>query len=186
MNHQKTIKRMLAALLAMLLIMLSACGGKEAAEQTTQGPETTAPSMEASTATEEPEKTQLAVDSIEEQGDTMMVNTPFCVLKYPFAFADLIQIEALNNGDAAELVFSANLDLSAYRLFTLTFGGSGDILLGTMMLPDREEAVEVYATLYQIDETLSADFVNTFNAAQECFNDVVVSLMENEGFTPAP
>lgn len=181
------MKRMLAALLALMLVLLTGCGGKEAADETIQAPVTTAPvaAVETTVATEAPEKVQLAVDSIEEQGDMMIVNTPFCVLKYPFAFADLIQVEAMNSADTAELVFSAKLDLSSYRLFSIVFGGSGDILLGSMMLPDGEAPVEVYATLYQIDETLSADFVNTFNAAQECFNDVMVSLMENEGFTPA-
>lgn len=184
---KNVMKRMMAAFLALMLVMMAGCGGKETGGETTQAPETTAAPtvVETTVPTEAPEKAQLAVDSIEEQGDMMVVNTPYCVLKYPFAFADLIQVEALNNGDAGELVFSAKLDLSDYRLFSIVFGGSGDILLGTMMLPDREEAVEVYATLYQIDETLSADFVNTFNAAQECFNDVMVSLMENEGFTTA-
>lgn len=177
-------RRVLALVLAMLLL-LAGCGEKDAPAETTQAIESTAPAAVETTAATEAPKTQLAVDSIEEQGDLMIVNTPFCTVKYPFAFADLIQVEANNNGDTAELVFSAKLDLSDYRLFTLSFGGSGDILLGTMMLPDRDEAVEVYATLYQIDETLSEDFVNTFNAAQECFNDVVISLMENEGFTPA-
>lgn len=183
----KNLKRMKAAILALMLILMAGCGNTEAAEETTQVPKTTAPAVvvETTAPTEALEKVQLAVDSIEEQGDLMIVNTPFCTLKYPFAFADLIQVEALNSGDAQELVFSAKLDLSAYRLFSIAFGGSGDILLGTMMLPYGEAPVEVYATLYQIDETLSADFVNTFNAAQECFNDVMVSLMENEGFMPA-
>ena len=181
----KNVKMILAALLAVL--MLTACGGKEAAEETTLAP-TEAEAVEVpmtTAATEATKELLLRVDSIEEQGDMMVVNTPFFQVKYPFAFADLIQVETMDDGQVAELVFSAKLDLSAYRLFSITFGGTGEIPLGTMVLPGREEAVEVYATLYQIDETLSSDFVNTFNAAQECFNDVMFSLMECEGFTPA-
>lgn len=182
----KTFLKVTAALVV-LSVLFAGCGSKAPAEETvaeteivetTGAPETTA-------ATEEPTKPQMSVDSIEEQGDMMIVNTPFFQLKYPFAFADLIQVEAVDNGDVAELHFSAKLDLSEYRLFSLTFGGTGDILLGTMVLPQYDAPVQVYATLYRIDGTLSSDFVNTFNAAQECFNDVMMSLMECEGFTPA-
>lgn len=182
----KTFLKVTAALLV-LSVLFAGCGSKAPSKETmpeteivetTGVPETTA-------ATEEPTKPQMSVDSIEEQGDMMIVNTPFFQLKYPFAFADLIQVEAVDNGEVAELHFSAKLDLSEYRLFSLTFGGTGDILLGTMVLPQYDAPVQVYATLYRIDETLSSDFVNTFNAAQECFNDVMMSLMECEGFTPA-
>lgn len=184
----KTLKRLFATLLALVLLLMAGCGTKNEAEETTLAADTTAPAAvtETTAATQAPEKPQLTIDSIVEQGDMMVVTTSFCVVKYPFAFADLIQVEAVNNGETGELVFSAKLDLSEYRLFSISFGGSGDIPLGTMVLPGREEPAEVCATLYQIDESLSADFVNTFNAAQECFNDVMFSLMECEGFTPAP
>lgn len=184
---KKNVRKMIAVLMAMMLILLAGCGGKDVPAETTPETEATeaAVAPETTETTEEPAKPQLAVDSIEEQGDMMVVNTPFFQLKYPFAFADLIQVEAVDNGEVAELHFSAKLDLSDYRLFSISFGGTGDFLLGTMVLPQFEAPVEVYATLYRIDETLSSDFVNTFNAAQECFNDVMMSLMECEGFTPA-
>ena len=173
---KKNVRKMIAVLMAMMLILLAGCGGKDVPAETTPETEATeaAVAPETTKTTEEPAKPQLAVDSIEEQGDMMVVNTPFFQLKYPFAFADLIQVEAVDNGEVAELHFSAKLDLSDYRLFSISFGGTGDFL-----------PVEVYATLYRIDESLSSDFVNTFNAAQECFNDVMMSLMECEGFTPA-
>lgn len=182
----KKMRNMTAVLLA-LMIMLAGCGSKEAPAETAAETETVVITEipETSAATEATETPKLSVDSIEENGDMMVVNTPFFQLQYPFAFADLIQVEAVDNGEAAELVFSAKLDLTAYRLFTLTFGGSGDILLGTMELPQYDAPVQVYATLYRIDESLSSDFVNTFYAAQECFNDVMMSLMACEGFTPA-
>ena len=185
----KKTRKMLAGLLA-LLLLLTACGGKDAPAETaattqsTQAPaatETTA----ATAATEAEKLPLLTIKSIEEQGDMRVVNLDTFRLKYPFAFADLIQVEAVENGDAEELIFSARLDLSDYRLFTLSFGGTGDILLGTMAFPGEDAPVQVYATLYHIDETLSSDFVNTFNAAQECFNDVMQSLMECEDFTSA-
>lgn len=183
----KNVRKMMAALLALVMILLAGCGGKNAPAETvsvteqvvaTEAPETTE-------VTQAPTVPQLTVESIEEQGDMMVVNTPYFQLRYPFAFADLIQVEAQTAGEVEELIFTAKLDLSEYRLFSLILGGTGDILLGTVMLPQREEPVAVYATLYRIDENLSSDFVNTFNAAQECFNDVMMSLMECEGFTPA-
>lgn len=182
---KKNFCKLMAVLLS--LLMLTACGGKTASSETAAATEAagTAAAPETTVATEAPAVPSLAVDSVQEDGDMMVVNTPYFQLRYPFAFADLIQVEAVINGDAEELVFSAKLDLSEYRLFSLSFGGTGDILLGTMELPERQEPVQVYATLYRIDETLSSDFVNTFNAAQECFNDVMVSLVECEGFTPA-
>lgn len=164
-------------------VLMTACGGQEGNE--TAAPTEQTQAVTAAAAATEPQPAVLTVDSIKEQGDTVVVSTSYCQLKYPFAFADLIEVEAVNEQDRAELIFSVKLDLSAYKLFSVTFGGSEGILLGTMDIPGADAPVEVYAALYQLDDALGDNFASTFNAAQESFNDVALSLTENEGFTPA-
>ena len=133
----------------------------------------------------QPALRELVIDSIEEQGEVMLVATSFCELKYPFAFADLIQVQAVNEGDVASLEFSALISGVEHPLFAVRFGQAEGILLGTFAVP--EEAVErnVYAEFYSADEAVLGEQIGTYRAAQEIFNDVVVSLAENQGLAAA-
>lgn len=128
---------------------------------------------------------QLAVEGIEEQSDMMVVKTTFCQVKYPFAFADLIRVNAVDQEDVAALEFYAMIAGQEHPLFVFRFGGSEGILLGTLSVPNEAEARPVYAELFQADTAALDTNVSTFYAAQECFNDVVSSLAENTNFTAA-
>lgn len=187
-HNRKITAAFLAALLAFGM-MTTGCGGKQEATEPAETVAVTQPQTEevaVPETTQAPtEPVKLAIDVIEEQGDMMVVETTYCQLKYPFAFGDLIEVECINSGDTEALVFSVKLDLSSYRMFTITFGQTEGILLGTLLTPNAEEPVPVYADLGQIDENLPENFVNTFYAAQESFNDVIGALMENENFTAA-
>lgn len=133
----------------------------------------------------EPEKVILTVEGTEEQADLVLVKTSFCNVKYPFAFADLIRVKAQDEGNVATLEFSACITDVEYPMYVLRFGGSEGILLGTLTIPGEAAPREVYAEFCQADTAALGDHVGTFYAAQETFNDVVASLAENGGFTPA-
>ena len=183
MRKNKLVAVMVSAVLAAAVL----CGcGKPAQEtvavetQPVQTEQTVAAVVET-----QPAAAQLIVEGIEEQGEMMVVNTTFCQVKYPFAFADLIQATAVQNGDVASLEFCVLIAGQEYPIFTLHFGGSDGILLGTLAVADEAEARTVYAELFQADVTALDANASTFYAAQECFNDVVISLGENANFAAA-
>ena len=169
------------------LIAALACGcGKKTAEPA--APETVPAAMEQTlpAAVEtQPAASGLVVEAIEEQGDTMLVRTSFVQVKYPFAFADLIQVRSVNGDNVASLEFFVASQDEEYPIFTLHFGGNEGILLGTVQISNEETPRAVYAELAPADTDALGDYLETFYAAQESFNDVVVSLAENTNFTAA-
>lgn len=128
---------------------------------------------------------ELVIQTVEEQGDVVVVSTSYCTLKYPFAFSDLIHVDAVTGESGAALEFTTVLEGVEADLFTLHFGGEGNHLLGTLTLGEEKKAVDVWVTFHEVSDALSSNYYSTFYAAQETFNDVVVSLAENENFTPA-
>lgn len=164
--------------MVVLVMLLSGCSSAKPVEEDF--------STEHSELLESPkdEPAGLVLYSIEEQEDTMVVSTSYCLLKYPFAFSDLIKVEAVDLADSSEIVFKALIGETEYKLFTIAFNGTDGIFLGTMNVPERSAIVDVYAELYSADENMDDNALATFYAAQEVFNDVVFSLAENESFTP--
>jgi hypothetical protein len=70
-------------------------------------------------------------------------------------------------------------------MFALGFGGSEGTLLGTVDVDKTAMDVPVWLIFYTEDPDMDPDSRSSFYAAQESVNDVVASLTENEGFTPA-
>lgn len=172
----KGLRTLCAAVLA--ASVLCACGNKNAA---TKPAEDVAP-VQTTLATEVvlPEAV-LAVESVTEQGDMVIVQTTYCDVKYPFAFADLIGVEA----EEEKLNFVLQLSGEEHLLFAICFQEGEGIPLGTLAVEGKEEPVAVWAQIGTADEAALGDNVSTYYAAQESFNDVLASLMENEGFTAA-
>lgn len=125
---------------------------------------------------------KLVIESVEEQGDQMVVSTSYCQVKYPYAFSDLIQVEAVNEEKGAALVFFSVIEGVRTDLYTISFGGTADIQLGTLKV--GADTVAVRAQICKADEKLDQELQYVFVAAQETFNDVVASLSENSSFTP--
>lgn len=181
-----------AAAVAIVVAAAFFLGGEKPGEK----PEETLPTSptqqtEQTQATEEvPEQTQapsmklLTVESTQQQGQTVVVTTSYCVVQYPFAFSDLIVITAVNQEDMAELNFGARLNGAEYPLFTVSFGGEG-IPLGTLTLEGALPQVPVSVQIHEIDPNLDEEYTSSFFAAQEIINDVLASLAENGNFTPA-
>lgn len=176
-------KRMLC-LLAVLALLLCGCGGK--GEETTQpGPSGSEEQQNTVQVTEPRGITPLELVSTEEQGAAVAVTTTYCRIQYPFALSDLIRINPVTHQDQAALEFFGLIGGEQFPLFTLWFNGQGAIPLGTMRIEGEDAPVSVSAEIFEIPGELDDAGRNTFNAAQEIFNDVIVSLEENEGFVPA-
>ncbi len=171
----KGIRALCAAVLA--ASMLCACGNKNA--ETTPVEETQPVQVTQAAETVLPEAPVLAVESITEQGDVVVVKTSYCEVKYPFAFADLIRVQA----EEEKLDFVLELSGEAYPLFAICFGEGEGIPLGTLAVDGKAEPMAVWAQIGTPNEAALGDSVSTYYAAQESFNDVLASLMENEGFT---
>ena len=176
-------KKMTAlTMILVLCTMLFGCS-KAPAETipTTQATE----AVETTQAPTEAEMLELAVEGIEEQNDMMVVSTTFAQVKYPYAFADLIQVKAVNEETVASLEFTALISGKEYPLFALRFGADEGIILGSLTVEGESAPRTVAAEFYSADEAALGNQVNTFHAVQECFNDVVASLGENKNFSSA-
>ena len=130
-------------------------------------------------------KSALIIKNVEEQGDMIVVNTSYCQVKYPYAFSDMIQVEAINSDEKTALLFTVLLNGQKANIYELTFGGEGVIPVGEITLTPGQAPVSVYATFYEHDVGLSEELRIAFFAAQETFNDVATSLGENMNFVPA-
>lgn len=178
------LKKSMSALSVLLAMCVVLCGcGNKTEEVSTQ--ETVQAQQDQTVATEETAKWELAVESVEDQENNVVVTTSAGQIKYPFAFADLIQVKATNEETVASLEFSALIAGEEYPLYALYFGDGEGIALGTMEIPEEGEPRHVYAAFYPADEASLGDNLGTFHAVQETFNDVVASLNENQSFVQA-
>lgn len=125
---------------------------------------------------------ELNIQSITEQEDTMVVLTTYGTVKYPFAFSDILSVEAKNFDSYASLEFSVLIDEKSVLLYALLFNGTEGMPVGTLQVDG--ETYEVTSQLYDAEDVSDDDMV-TIYAVQETFNDVLSSLSENSGYTAA-
>lgn len=123
----------------------------------------------------------MVIHSIQEQGQTILVTTSYGTVRYPFAFSDIISVEAVTEEDRAALVFTANINDNFEPIFTLWFNGDTGIICGFMEM--KEGTCPVRVEFMPVPEDLHADYLLTFYAAQESVNEVLSSLNENANYT---
>lgn len=170
-----TIACVAASAVLVLLIVVLACLNQG------KGPENVGPGANEDTmAGATSSVKELLVESVTEQGDAVIVVTTYGTVKYPYAFSDLISVEAETFADHAALDFLAEIEGEKHKLYTLTFHVEEGMVVGTLEIDG-----ETYLVTAQFHGAagLSDDSMVTFYAAQETFNDVVNSLSDNEGFT---
>lgn len=169
---------------ALLIVLISAGCGHRSSEEVPADVSQAIPTAEVSV-TPAPEMLYtLTVDEQTGEGDTVLVSTSYGTVRYPFAFSDLLRMEAENATDHASLKFFAVIDDVDVPVYTVVFNGQEDIFLGSLSIPDAENEVPVYAEIHTSPAELAEDDLGTFYAVQETFNDVVISLEENVGFSP--
>ena len=182
-----TVSIVLSVILVLLIILLVGLNREQTPEVSV--PDTTEATVETPTEeateeiTQEVSKTkELVVESVTEQEETVIVDTTYVTVKYPYAFSDLMSVEAETFEDHAALEFGAVIAETTYKAYTLYFDGEEGMPVGTLQLDG-----ETYVVTAQFHEVsgVGKDDMTTFYAAQETFNDVVNSLSENEGFTAA-
>lgn len=172
-----------AVLLAVLIWLLVDRFGTPAPGQADGAGETTAETSGTVQTTEPEVMMPLEIGGIERDGEQMVITTSYGVLKYPFAFSDLLRVEAENTGSGSTLAFSVVIGEETYPVYALHFGGSEGMLLGSVTVDGA--TASVYAEFAEKpDSLLDADAV-TYQAVQETFNDIAASLRENGHFTPA-
>jgi len=132
------------------------------------------------TAGEKPQAKELAVQSVADQNDFVLVTTTYGTVKYPLAFSDIMSVEVEAFEDYAALTFNAMIDGAAVKLYAMQFNSEEGIPVGTLKVDGK--TYEVTAQLYDATDISDENMV-TFDAAQETLNDVIHSLSENEGFT---
>lgn len=125
---------------------------------------------------------ELLIQEVKEQNDVVVVISSYCVIKYPYAFSDLICIKPQTYDYYSQLDFSASVDGEERLLYTLLFNKDTGIPVGSLRVNGTE--YKVTAVIYDLNDA-SEDNRVTFYAAQETFNDIMVSLAENPGFTAA-
>ena len=198
----------IAALLAVVLVLLlllanSATTVEKETAVPTQAPVATTPTEPTAAPTEpttsptepttapteptEPTQKRLTIDKIEEVGDTVIVTTSYGQVKFPYAFADMIKVEAINDDvlKSATLLFYLQINDKHCNLYAITFGGEGSDPVGAMELGENAEPVLVYVAVYGQPSGLTDGERQAFIATQETFNDVMTSLQEGENFVPA-
>lgn len=166
----------LLAVIIVLLVLLA--GGLD------KGPSVEAGQTPGTQATES-SSVRLTINNIEAQGDVVVVSTNYCQLKYPYAFSDLIKVEAVNDGQKTALLFTAFIDGQSRKIYELVFNGQTDMFIGSLTLMPGQPPVNVHGMIYQPESGWSNDARIAFIAAQETFHDVVMSLRNNMYFTPA-
>lgn len=119
-----------------------------------------------------------------EQEDTVKVHTSYADLEFPYAFTELLHVRSVDGKDIKILEFYTVLDGAEYRLFDVIFGGSDGIRLGDLKVPGQDSTLPVFAKVHEEGQELSGELLTTYLAVRDCFNDVVVSLSQNEGYTP--
>lgn len=127
------------------------------------------------------EEGRLSIISTTESGDWVTVKTSFISLRYPFAFSDIIAVEAYNEGLASQLRFYSNLDGKKTLNYVIYFNSNEGIPCGTLKLQGE---IPISVEFEKAPKKLSEDWLNTFYAVQETFNDVIKSMEEN-GMIPA-
>ncbi len=167
------MKRIIAFVLIFVLLF-AGCSAEGKPE------ENGSPTEETASVSEEELFPKLIIESVEEQEDFVLMKTSYGVLKYPFAFSDILKCYPMTYEDSAKMEFCAEINGDEYTVFCIVFGESEGIFLGTAEI--GEAKTDVYAEFYSPQGIEDDGVLKTFYAAQECFNDISVSLFENPGF----
>lgn len=123
---------------------------------------------------------EMVVQSVEEEGQWVLVSTSYFDFRYPFAFSDLTVLEAENEQDHVALVFHALLQDTPEPVFTLWINREIGIHAGT--LSAHGESYSVWVEVHEPREGLSANDVISFRAVQEILNDVLTSMVDSGAF----
>ena len=177
-KYWKTRKNLLIAcgILSMVLLVLICVVA--AMIRLPKGPNGVKPTqMQATLATVQ----QLEILSTEEKDGLVKVSTSYADFSYPAEFAELIHIEIENHGKYATIHFTTTIGGEEKDIYTFYFNREAEFKVGVLQMAG--ESCVVNAVVYEPDGIAEEDLLSYY-AAQETFNDVMMSLSENKGFVP--
>lgn len=189
----------IVVLIAVVIVLVSIKMDGESAEHTTDNVPTESDeitdngesgkpevSTTPGTVVEASEIPELKYISTEESGENVILETTYCTLKYPKMFVEMIETEVyFGDGTGCIMVF-AKLNNNSVPAFTILFNSNEGIDVGTLKLDGVDAPLRVSVNFHDSNaEGLSGGDLEGFYAVSEAFNDVVVSLAENPGFTSA-
>lgn len=179
MKKNKTIggvfRIAVSVMLALSVLLIAGCKQKETVQ-------TDPPQTNEGTTMTEPTNPPLEILETKEEDTDILVKTSYCVLKYPFAFSDMVKITVMQEDS---LLFAAIPGEEEVPAFALRFGVPAGIPVGTLQLPVNGESISVGIDLFTIPDSLAEEHHSSFYAVQEIINDLIASLEENAQFTPA-
>lgn len=126
---------------------------------------------------------ELTVEALTRDGKSMVVRTSYMNVEFPYAFSDLIQVEAINESNRTALTFSARINGADRKLYTIWFNASVGQPVGKYDLQNDQPPVAVSVEFFQPDGKLSEDDRKTFFATQETVNEVLSSMEKDTCFS---
>ena len=127
----------------------------------------------------------LQIETTDEDNTWVTVRTTYGVVRYLSAFSDIVAVTAVQHEAASQLLFTADIGEKEIPLYTIRYNEEGEgIALGTLKL-SAKAVVPVSVTFSDAPAELTGNDLATFVAAQETFNDVLTSIMEDSRFTMA-
>jgi len=120
--------------------------------------------------------------SIAEHGEWMVAETNYGSFRYPAAFADILAPEVIAHATSSELQFIAQIADQSLVAYSIRYNERIGDRCGTLRLSDAVEDIPVYVEFAE-PTGIPDDWLDTFYAVQETFNDVLDSMAQDSRFT---
>ncbi len=179
-NPRKSITLLIAIIVAVVCIAVGFLFGRVTGDDTVPDDATISNQPDESGLNiENTTESDLSILSTTESDEWVTVETSFLTIRYPFAFSDVIEVDVYNDGLVSQLRFYANIDEKKILDYVIYFNSNEGMPCGTLK---REKEIPVSVEFITAPDDLSEDWLNTFYAVQETFNDVLLSMEGNEKF----
>lgn len=174
MFKNKKFRIIVLAFCVVLVLMTVACSSDEAFEDIS--------GSAAASGVEDTGLPELKIISSTEGKEWVVVDTTYGTFRYSVAFADIMSVETVNQNNAAQLKFFAQIDGSNVLIYTIHYNANIGTPCGRLSLDDNHKDIPVFVEFEHISGSIHADWLSTYYAVEETFNDVIGSMSENSGF----
>lgn len=113
--------------------------------------------------------------------NTIVVQAQYVTVAYPKAFEEVVLVDTTVYDAYWALEFSADINGACLPMYYLWFNGDIGLPAGTLTDPDGNP-VTVTVEFFDAPDDLTDAERETFLAAQETANDVLLSLEDNDGY----
>lgn len=128
---------------------------------------------------------ELKIESVSESGSWVIVETTYGEVRYPYAFSEVMSVNAISNDNSAQLQFATKIESTDVVVYTIYYNEEIGSKLGEFDLGGETGKVSVSVLFESASSSIPEDWLTTFYATQETFNDVLGSMCEDVRFTAA-